>query len=82
MRGFSFTLVAGALYFAACGSDAPPNHKIACQKLDACRLDASGFSCDDERASACAQCINDQPCDDIFAGDCADVCPGVIIKPK
>ncbi len=82
MRFVSFMLVAGALLVAACGDDAPPNNKLACQKLDACRLSASGFSCDDDKASACAQCINNEACDDIFSGACYQPCPGVAIKPK
>jgi hypothetical protein len=66
-----------------CGSnEPPPNHAIACDKLDACRISSSGFSCDEKRASACAECINGSPCGAILGGGCAPPCPGVTFKAK
>ena len=76
-------LVAGFVAAAACGSDPPPPYnKLACDKLDACAISSSGFSCDDKAASACAQCINGAPCGDIVVGRCAPPCPGVTFKVK
>ena len=82
MRG---GIVVAALVVAACGGNPPPppaNHKIACDKLDACGLSSSGFSCDGNLASACGQCINAAPCGNIIAGGCAPPCPGVTFKVK
>jgi hypothetical protein len=75
-------LLVGFALALACGSDPPPNHRIACDKLDACRISSSGFSCDEKRASACGECINGSPCLDIVAGRCAPPCPGVTFKAK
>jgi hypothetical protein len=76
-------LVAGFVAAAACGSDPPPPYnKLACDKLDACRISSSGFSCDNSDVSACAQCINGAVCGDIVAGRCAPACPGAKFNPK
>jgi hypothetical protein len=76
-------LVAGLVAAAACGGDPPPPppfNSVACDKLDACGISSSGFSCDGKVTSACAQCINGVPCGDIVAGRCAPPCPGVTFK--
>ena len=66
-----------------CGSnEPPPNHALACNTLDACRISSSGFSCDEKRASACGQCINGAACGAILAGACDPPCPGVSFKAK
>jgi hypothetical protein len=51
----------------------------ACNTLDSCALQSSGFSCDPNCAlplQKCAVCINVTKCQDI-ASSCADTCPGV-----
>lgn len=81
---FRVALVA-LLTVAGCSSDPPPpspNQKVACDTLDLCKLSSSGFSCDGDKASGCAQCINGSSCDAIRAGACAPDCPGVSFKPK
>jgi hypothetical protein len=83
MRLFALTLVTLLVSVLACGSDRPPPyHKLACDRLEACRISSSGFSCDDKRASACGECINGAGCGDILAGACAPPCPGVSVKAK
>lgn len=74
-----------ALLIIGCGSDPPPpspNQKAACDTLDFCRISSSGFSCDGDKLSVCAQCINASSCQAILAGACARDCPGVSFKPK
>ncbi len=70
----------------ACGSSDPPppspNHKAACDTLSFCRISESGFSCDADKVSGCAQCINGTACNAILAGACSGACPGVTFKPK
>ena len=78
-------LLAAFTLLGACGSDPPPptpNQKVACDTLDFCKLSSSGFSCDGDKQSSCAQCINGSTCDAIRAGTCAPNCPGVSFKPK
>jgi hypothetical protein len=79
MRVIKFVLLTGWLSMAACGSD---DNKSACDKLNACKLTSSGFSCDNDKAGACSNCLNDSSCADIAAGHCAPACPGAEFKPK
>jgi hypothetical protein len=82
MRGIA-ALAAAFVFAAACGGDPPPpSNKLACDKLDACHISSSGFSCDEKAASACAQCINGAYCGDILVGRCGPPCQGVTFKPK
>ena len=77
------TSVVAVLVALGCGSnEPPPNHALACDKLEAFRISSSGFSCDEKRASACAQCINGSACGAIVGGACAPPCPGVSFKAK
>jgi hypothetical protein len=80
MKTFAFVLTTGWLSVTACSSDS--NQKNACEKLSACKISSSGLSCDNDKASACAECINDANCDDILRGHCAPDCPAVTFKPK
>jgi hypothetical protein len=70
MRPTSISALAAAalLALAACGNN--ENCKDACDKLVACGLTSSSFSCDDncpEPNANCAACINDEACADILA---------------
>jgi len=74
-----------SVLLAGCGSDPPPpspNQKVACDTLDFCKISSSGFSCDGDKASACAQCINASSCNALLAGTCKPDCPGVSFKAK
>lgn len=84
MRVIAITLIAGSLCALGCSDPPPPpNNRIACDTLSFCRISASGFSCDSDKSSVCAQCINDTACGDILYGHACDYpCPGVVFKPK
>jgi len=78
MRTFALVLLTGWLSMAACGGG---DNKSACDKLVACNLSSSGFSCNDQD-SDCGDCLNDSSCDDIVGGHCTSACPAAEFKPK
>ena len=72
-----------AVALAGCGSGA--NCNDACNKLQSCNLNSSGFSCDSNCGSpddTCANCLNGTSCADITAGHCATDCPDATFTPK
>jgi hypothetical protein len=76
-------LVALAVAVAGCGSS--PSCNDACNKLQTCNLNSSGFSCDANCGtpdSTCAQCLNSTSCADITAGKCASSCTKATFTPK
>jgi hypothetical protein len=79
-------LVLFAFVTVGCGDDGPPppspSQKVACDTLDYCRISSSGFSCDGDKATRCAQCINASSCAAILDGLCRPDCPGVSFKAK
>jgi hypothetical protein len=79
MKTFALAVLAGWFAMVGCGDS---DHKDACEKLNACNLTSSGFSCSSDNASACGQCINDVACNEIAGGRCASACPGATFKPK
>ena len=79
MNAFALALLTGWFSTMGCGDS---DQKDACEKLTACNLTSSGFSCSADKGSACAACVNDVPCADITSGRCASACPGATFKPK
>jgi hypothetical protein len=76
-------VAAFAVALAGCGSS--PSCNDACNKLQTCNLNSSGFSCDASCGSpddACAHCVNGTACVDIVAGDCATSCTKATFTPK
>jgi len=76
-------LVVLAVAPVGCGSSG--NCKEACDKLQSCSLNSSGFSCDASCGapdSSCAQCLNSDSCSDITSGKCASSCPNATFTPK
>ena len=70
-----------ALTAAGCGGS--DDCKNACDKLSSCGFKSSGLSCDSDCDQGdCAACVDDNTCDDIFKGDCANSCPGVSFTKK
>jgi len=68
---------------AGCGSSA--SCKDACDRLQSCNLNSSGFSCDMNCASpqsTCAQCVNGNSCSDITTGKCSSSCANVSFTPN
>jgi hypothetical protein len=68
---------------AGCGSSA--SCKDACDKLQTCNLNSSGFSCDQNCGtpdSTCAQCLNGNSCSDITAGKCTSSCTEATFTPN
>ncbi len=74
------------ILLVGCSDDSPPppspNQKVACDTLNFCQISSKGFSCDGDRLSVCAQCINANNCSALLGGVCARDCPGVELKPK
>ena len=68
---------------AGCGSSA--SCKDACDKLQSCNLNSSGFSCDANCGSpdsSCAQCLNGSSCSDITGGKCSSSCTEATFTPN
>lgn len=77
-------VLAFVLLVAGCSDDPPPpspNQKYACDTLAFCNISKSGLSCDADKASACAQCINATSCQGLASGACKPQCPGMDFKP-
>lgn len=76
-------LVACGVGLAGCGSSA--SCKEACDKLQTCNLNSSGFSCDASCGSpddTCAQCVNGTSCAEVTSGKCASSCTKATFTPK
>src|SRR5215470_5679876 len=74
-----------ALGVALAGCGASASCKEACDKLQTCNLNSSGFSCDQNCMSpdnTCAQCLNGSNCSDITGGKCNSSCTEATFTPN